>query len=847
MADISVSNVTGGNGPGHGVGAVLSSLSSKIWITFAVTFIVMVSVHVFADGLSPQIQWAVTALLFVGAAYFVAQQNQQAEATPEETLHAIDVEGQVAAIKRSQAVIEFSMDGTILTANDNFLNTLGYTLSEIQGKHHRIFAEPEFAASAEYRALWDKLNRGEFEAQEYKRLGKGGREVWIQASYNPIFDAEGKPFKVVKYAVDVTEQKMLNADYAGQIEAINAAQAVIEFKMDGTILHANENFLKTMGYSLEEVVGKHHRIFAEPEFAASPEYHAFWDKLNRGEFESKEYKRLGKGGREVWIQASYNPIKDMNGKPFKVVKFATDITAAKLEAVENAKNAKIKVSLDSATTNMMLADTDYNIFYMNDSMVNMMQVAEDDIRMALPDFRVDKLMGSNIDVFHKDPSHQRRVLGTLTDTFKTEIKVGKRVFSLIANPVVDSKGERFGTSVEWADITAERSIEDEIKAVVDAAVAGNLSARVNLAGKTGFMFNVSEGINQFAETCEEGLLDVANMLSALAAGDLTKRITNDYRGTFDELKQNSNLTAEKLSEVMTSIIMGAGEVSNAATEIASGSADLSQRTEEQASSLEETAASMEEMESAVKANADNAKQANEKGTSARAVAEKGGEVVDRAVTAMSKIETSSQKISDIIVVIDEIAFQTNLLALNAAVEAARAGDAGKGFAVVASEVRALAQRSSEAAKDIKALIADSNSQVKDGVGLVNEAGEQLKQIVESIKAVTILMSDISSANQEQATGVGEINRAVAEMDEMTQQNSALVEETAASARSLEEQAEIMMERIGFFKIDEGGSFSPAPKAKAPVSAPIKAPAKTKPAAKAPAAASFDEDDDWAEF
>jgi len=242
-----------------------------------------------------------------------------------------DLKGQVEAINRAQAVIEFQLDGTIVTANENFLKAMGYRLDEIQGKHHSMFAEPDYAASAAYREFWQKLNRGEYQAAQYKRLGKGGKEVWIEASYNPILDAEGKPFKVVKYAIDVTAQKMEYADLKGQVEAIKRSQAVIEFKLDGTIVTANENFLKVMGYRLEEVEGKHHSMFAEAAFAQSEAYRQFWQKLGRGEFQAAQYKRIGKGGKEIWIEASYNPILDLNGKPFKVVKYATDLTGRKEE------------------------------------------------------------------------------------------------------------------------------------------------------------------------------------------------------------------------------------------------------------------------------------------------------------------------------------------------------------------------------------------------------------------------------------------------------------------------------------------------------------------------------------
>ncbi len=1020
MADISVSNVGE-----QETGSFLSSASARAWLIMIVAFVVIaVAFTTSNEQLGTFGTLAVIAGVIGAAAFFVGASGTGSSGG--NALHLRDMEGQVNAIKKSQAVIEFKMDGTIITANENFLNAMGYSLFEVQGKHHSMFAEPAYAASAEYRAFWEKLGRGEFEAGEFKRLGKGGREVWIQASYNPIFDEEGRPFKVVKYAVDVTDQKKQSADFEGQIEAIGKSQAVIEFNMDGTIITANDNFLQTMGYALHEIQGQHHRMFADPILAASPEYAAFWEALNRGEFASGEYKRLGKGAKEVWINASYNPIMDLNGNPFKVVKYASDITAQKLQAAKDAFNARIKVALDSATTNVMLADTNFNIFYMNESMVAMMKNAEADIRTELTNFDADSLIGTNIDVFHKDPSHQRGMVGKLTDTYATQITVGGRTFDLIANPVFDeghnrigtsvewaditeklaqeraaealaqensriktaldgaktnvmladndfniiymntsmkammknaeadlkkdlpnfnadaligtnidgfhkdpshqrslvgkldqtyetqikvggrtfdlianpvmgedgnrigtsvewaditerlarellekkeaaqnaqikqaldkvtanvmvadaemgisymnesmqsmfkaaetdirqvlpsfdasnligqnpdifhqnpahqrglitnlaathsteisvgsrkftlianpvhnAEGERLGTVVEWGDVTAERNVESEINAVVDAAVAGDLSQRVDLNGKDGFLLNVSKGINEFAETCAQGLGDVAHMLEAMAMGDLTKRITNEYHGTFDELKRNSNEAAEKLSEALSQISIGADEVSNASTEIASGSADLSQRTEQQASSLEETAASMEEMEGAVKTNADNAKEANSRGLAARGVAENGGAVVDKAVSAMSRIEESSQKISDIIGVIDEIAFQTNLLALNAAVEAARAGDAGKGFAVVASEVKSLANQTARATEEIAQQINDMQSATDSAVSAIGN----IDNVITSIRQSTV---GISSAIEEQSAATNEISRNVQEASNGTNQVS----------------------------------------------------------------------------
>ena len=254
-------------------------------------------------------------------------------------IHSMEDAGRIAAISRAQAVIEFNMDGTIVTANENFLATVEYSLSEIQGKHHRMFVVPSERDSVAYREFWARLNRGEFDAGDYKRIGKGGKEIWILATYNPILNEGGMPFKVVKFATDVTEQKLKAADNNGQIDAIKKSQAVIEFNMDGSIRDANKNFLDALGYDLSEIQGKHHSMFVEQDERNAPAYQKFWDNLNRGQYQTGEYKRVAKHGRDIWIQAYYNPILDLNGKPFKVVKYATDITGQTM-ARKKAENAR---------------------------------------------------------------------------------------------------------------------------------------------------------------------------------------------------------------------------------------------------------------------------------------------------------------------------------------------------------------------------------------------------------------------------------------------------------------------------------------------------------------------------
>ncbi len=661
--------------------------------------------------------------------------------------------GMLAAIDKSQAVIEFQLDGTIISANQNFCATMGYTLEEIRGRHHSMFAEAGFAQSAGYRAFWEKLGRGEYDAGQYKRLGKGGREVWIQASYNPILDTSGRPYKVVKFATDITAAKMRAADYEGQLAAVSKAQAVIEFTLEGIILTANENFCGTMGYSLEEIRGRHHSMFADAAYAQSSEYRAFWSKLGRGEYDAGQYRRVGKGGREVWIQASYNPILDMNGKPFKVVKYATDITAQRKTA---RMNAAFKGALDNVTANVMVADMDCNIIYMNVAAGVLMSNGQADFRRDLPNFDAARLIGTNIDVFHKNPAHQRNMLAKLDRTASSQMKIGSRTMRITANPMIGDGGERLGTVVEWADRTQELSVEAEVQDIVAAAIKGDVDRRIDLNGKDGFFLNLSRGINELT----------GNM-------------------------------AEVVSQVKTA----AGEVSRGAEEISQGNANLSQRTEEQASSLEETASSMEEMTSTVKQNAENAGQANQLALAAREQAEKGGAVVARAVKAMTDINEASSKIANIIGVIDEIAFQTNLLALNAAVEAARAGEQGRGFAVVATEVRNLAGRSATAAKEIKALIQDSVSKVGEGSNLVTQSGATLEQIVSAVKKVTDIVAEIAAASTEQSAGIDQVNKAVMQLDELTQQNAALVEQASAASQSMAEQARGLSEVMARYQVD----------------------------------------------
>ncbi len=676
----------------------------------------------------------------------------------QEVASANDYKSKFTAIDHMLGVIEFDLKGNILAVNDNFMTITGYTEKELIGNHHSIFVKPAYKSSAEYRAFWDKLGQGQVDSGIYHRVGKDGKEVWLQGTYNPIFNDKGELYKVVKYASDVSNQQNQIALASGQLTAISNIMGVIEFDLKGNILAVNENFANVTGYTPAEIVGKHHSMFVDAAYKASAEYKAFWDKLGRGLVDTGLYQRVGKSGKEIWLQASYTPIANAEGQPVKVVKYATDVTEQHLNDIKVLEDAKaansIKNTLDSASTNMMMADNDGIIRYMNAATDKLMHDAAPTMRKVLPNFDPDKLIGQSFDVFHKSPSHQRNLLANLKAPYENVIAVDQMFFKLKASPIFKD-GERMGTSLEWVDVTQERKVENQIEQLISGAIEGNFSERIPLEDKTGVSLKICDGINNLVD---------------------------------------------KMTEIILQVREASETINTASGEIATGNNDLSSRTEQQASSLEETASSMEELASTVKQNAENAKQANQLASAASGVAVKGGQVVGNVVSTMSAINESARKIEDIISVIDGIAFQTNILALNAAVEAARAGEQGRGFAVVAGEVRNLAQRSASAAKEIKELITDSVGKTTEGTKQVEEAGSTMQEIVASVQRVTDIMGEISAASSEQSAGIDQVNTAITSMDEVTQQNAALVEEAAAAAESLVEQATSLMDSVSRFKL-----------------------------------------------
>lgn len=523
-----------------------------------------------------------------------------------------------------------------------------------------------------------------------------------------------------------------------------------------------------------------------------------------------------------------------------------DITELRKKELEVTR---LGAAVEGMTTNLMMADADGRITYMNPAVAAMLTHHEEALRKVLPKFSVKTLVGTSIDDFHRNPAHQRAILSDPKKLpYRAQIKVAGLEFGLNATAIIDPQGKLIGNCVEWTDMTEQMDAQRQIEGLIAEAAQGRLEKRVETSRYNGFMKGLGDKINHMLETFVAPMRASITTMDALAHGDLTEEMAGEYQGEFKRLQDAVNGTTQSLRKMVGEIRTSSASIDSSATELSKGNSDLSQRTQEQAASLEETAASLEELASAVSQNTDNARHANQLAAGARQQAEKGGEVVSKAISAMQAISSSSKKISDIIGVIDEIAFQTNLLALNAAVEAARAGEQGRGFAVVAAEVRNLAQRSAAAAKEIKQLIEDSVEKVDEGGRLVNDSGATLQEIVASSKKVSDIIAEIASASEEQNTGIGQVNQAVSQMDSVTQQNAALVEEAAAAAESMNEQARQLIELIRIFRTNEEDEVKAAPPAPEKRSAPAKKPAPApagKPVQRAKPKA--EEDGNWVDF
>jgi methyl-accepting chemotaxis protein len=452
----------------------------------------------------------------------------------------------------------------------------------------------------------------------------------------------------------------------------------------------------------------------------------------------------------------------------------------------------------------MIANADLDIIYMNETVTAMMLGNEAELRKTLPQFDASKLIGQNIDLFHKNPAHQRNVLAALKTTHKAQIQVGILHFGFIANPIVDAAGNRVGVVVEWRDRTVEVGVEREIASLVDAAAQGDFSQRLGMEGKTGFFATLSTGMNQFVETSERGLSDVSELLQAFAEGDLTKRMDRDYFGLFGKVKDNANATAENLTRVLDEVRAAADALTGAANQVSATAQSLSQAASEQAASVEQTTSQVDAMSASINQNSDNAKVTDGMAAKTSKEAVDGGAAVGSTVSAMKQIASK-------IGIVDDIAYQTNLLALNAAIEAARAGEHGKGFAVVAAEVRKLAERSQAAAKEIGELAGSS-------VSTAESAGKLLDAIVPSIQKTSELVQEIAAASAEQSESVLQIGGAMGQLSKATQQNASASEQLAATSEELSGQAEQLQQSIAFFNT---GAVAPKPRRQNVLSPPTR--------------------------
>jgi methyl-accepting chemotaxis protein len=459
-----------------------------------------------------------------------------------------DQDAMIAAINRVQAVISFKPDGTILDANENFLTTVGYSLSEIKGKHHRMFCETAYANSDDYRRFWENLGRGEVSNGEYRRICKGGKEVWINASYNPILDANGRVSKVVKFAVDISSQKLRDA----VLGALSKSQAVIEFNLDGSILTANDNFLKALGYSLDEIKGKHHSMFCDSAYTATPEYRNFWANLSRGEFQTGLFKRITRSGKEIYIQASYNPVFDLNNRPYKVVKYATDVTKETQEKLaQDVTVGRIQSMMDNMPINVMMADKDGTILYINPKSRQTLKVIEKDLPIS-----VDKIVGHSFDVFHKNPTHQRKLVADDRNLpHKAQIKVGGNTLSLLATAVYDNKRNYLGPMVTWEIITDRlllvHNVTDASRQLAAASAELNATA-TQLSGNAERSTSVANSTASASEEVSQGVRTVATNTEEMSASikEIARNAAEASSTSATTLKQaqSTNVTITKLGE-----------------------------------------------------------------------------------------------------------------------------------------------------------------------------------------------------------------------------------------------------------------------------------------------------------
>lgn len=612
-------------------------------------------------------------------------------------------------------VSEADKKGDILNCNDKFVEVSKYSRAELIGQPHNTTRHPDMPKET-FKQLWQTIGRGEMFRGVIKNRAKDGTPYYVDAVIAPILGDNGKPKKYLGVRYDITEAELERHNARGVLGAVDQNFAYIEFDLGGHVLHANGNFLKAMGYALDEIKGRHHRMFVDPAHANSHEYAQFWRDLGDGRAFTDTFQRFTKTGQEIWIQGAYAPVKDEMGRTVKVIKIVADVT----EQVRSRRMLEQAVEQAQRATSAAMA-------------------------------------------------------GDLTQRIPLDGKSGP-IKDLCAgvNALLET------TSVIFADVGR----------VFGALAAGDLSQRItrDYAGTFG---QVRDDANATSEKLAAVIEDVGRVFGGLAAGDLTQRMTRQAEGVFDQVKNDANGTCEKLAGIIEEVRAAADALTGAASQVSATAQSLSQSASEQASSVEETTASIDVMSASITQNSDNARVTGSMANKASKEAADGGQAVTQTVQAMKQI---AQKIS----IVDDIAYQTNLLALNAAIEAAHAGEHGKGFAVVAAEVRKLAERSQEAAKEIGDLAGHS-------VSTAERAGKLLDEIVPSIQKTSELVQEIAAASQEQSQSVTQIGGAMGQLSKATQQNASASEELAATSEELSDQAEQLQQSVAFFRLGAEGA------------------------------------------
>lgn len=714
-------------------------------------------------------------------------------------------------------VSKTDLEGKIIEINSAFELVSGFTRDDLIGSDHNIVRHPD-VPQAIFADMWQELKNGRPWTQFVKNRRKNGDFYWVKARATPVFENDRiVGYMSVRTVASQAEKAQAQSDY----QAIASGKASIKH-------------------------GRVHRGFRWPKFNPFDQFSPEWLLISlTGIFavlpavfmtyfeqgiSAETILALSIGllliagfyGRFIRTQLQEN-IDNLNlithqkspknkdydpttlfGKLINIQRSLYLTTLEKQE--ENAhrldQSQQLRDAMDRMQSNIMTIDADFNIVYMNNNMQSFLVAREAKLRNVLPDLDVTKAMGANIDIFHKNPMHQRHIVNSLTETNIAQIEIAGIHFELAMIPVFDRSGIRTSTLVEWKDLSEEVQLLDNVHQVVQEAKNGHLSKQIQLSEVDGIAKDLSTSINELLQSINSAVSEVVLVTTAMAKGDLTQTINNQYEGELGELKNSVNNSLSRVNSVVYSASNAAEVVDNTSSGVYKTSTDLADRIQQQAAAVEETSATMNQMNETIQNNTENANRASYVAQEVQTKASEGSEVMEQTIQAMSEIQESSQKISEIVTMIDSIAFQTNLLALNAAVEAARAGDHGRGFAVVAGEVRSLAQKSADAAKEITQLIDESVHRINHGTELASKSGDYLNTIVGSVDEMTQMMTGIAKASNEQAEGISQVNIAITEIDQSTQKNSSVIEQTTYASKELSRQAELLSDEMDYFKTNQ---------------------------------------------